>query len=120
MSPKVTQLDKHIAARVKGMRKERKMTQPGVAGVLGISYQSYQKMERGVVSLRASTLDKLATLFGVPVAHFFADGPGPVFRNGSEIASVVSIMGGVSEAAAKAIVENAMRVKSGQRSARQA
>lgn len=115
MSPKVTLLDKHIATRIKAMRKEREMTQPGVAGVLGVSYQSYQKMERGAVSFRASTLDKLAILFGVPVAHFFTDGPAPALQNGAEIASIVSIVRGMPPASAKAVVESAVRMKGGPR-----
>lgn len=120
MSPKVTPLDKHIASRVKAMRKERGTTQPGVAGVLGVSYQSYQKMERGTVSFRASTLDKLAVLFGVPVAHFFGDAPAPDLPNGAEIASIVNIVRGVDHTAAKAIVDHVVRVKGGQRTTVQA
>lgn len=44
------------------------MTQPMVARVLGVTYQSYQKIERGVVSLRVSTLHKLAQCFEVSMA----------------------------------------------------
>lgn len=115
MSPKVAPLDKHIAGRLKAIRKERELTQPGVAGVLGVSYQSYQKMERGTVSFRASALDKLASFFGVPVAFFFGDAPVPHLPNGAEIASIVNIVRGVSHADAKAIVEHVVRAKGGQR-----
>lgn len=120
MSPKVTPLDKHIAARIKAMRKERKLTQPGVAGVLGVSYQSYQKMERGVISFRASSLSILAVLFEVPVAYFFGEAPEPDIQNGPEIASIVNIVRGMPPAAAKAVVESVVRMKGGQRTGIQA
>lgn len=120
MSPKVTPLDKHIAGRIKAIRSERHLTQPGVAGVLGVSYQSYQKMERGTVSFRASTLDKLASFFGVTVVYFFGDAPAPDLPNGAEIASIVSIVRGVSHADARAIVEHVVRAKGGQRAGIQA
>lgn len=42
-----------------------------VADSLGITYQSYQAMEKGEVSFRASHLIKMARCFGVPVTHFF-------------------------------------------------
>lgn len=120
MSPKVAPLDLHIASRVKAMRKERRVTQPAVAGVLGVSYQSYQKMERGTVSFRVSTLDKLATLFGVPISHFLGDAPAPDLPNGAAIVSVVNIMRDVDAAEADAIVQHAVRGIRGQRSAVQA
>lgn len=65
MSSRVTDLDRHIAANIKAMREDAKLTQPQVAGHLGISYQSYQKMEGGKHSFRASTLDRLAQLYNV-------------------------------------------------------
>lgn len=120
MSPKVAPLDKHIADRLKAVRKERQLTQPGVAGVLGVSYQSYQKMERGTVSFRASTLDKLASFFGVPVAYFFGDAPAPHLPNGAEIVSIINIVRGMDHAAAKSIVEHVVRAKGGQRTGVQA
>lgn len=120
MSPKVAPLDRHIADRVKAMRKERRVTQPAVAGVLGVSYQSYQKMERGTVSFRASTLDKLSTLFGVPVSHFFGDAPAPDLPNGAAIVSVVNILRGMDASAADSVVQHVVRATRGQRPAIQA
>lgn len=68
MSSKVTELDRRIGQRVAELRRARQMTQPMVARVLGVTYQSYQKIERGVVSLRVSTLHKLAQCFEVSMA----------------------------------------------------
>lgn len=120
MSPKITPLDKHIAKRIKAVRLKRDVTQPTVAGVLGVSYQSYQKMERGAVSFRASTLERLAAALGVPMSYFFGDGPPPALENGAEIGSIVSILGSISTDDAKSVVEFAARVKGGQRPAVQA
>lgn len=60
---KVTDFDKAIAANIRKLRVKAGLTQPNVADHLGITYQSYQRMERGGVSFRASTLDKLAALY---------------------------------------------------------
>lgn len=60
---KVTDFDKAIAANIRKLRIKAGLTQPNVADHLGITYQSYQRMERGGVSFRASTLDKLAALY---------------------------------------------------------
>jgi len=55
------------------MREKAKMTQPQVAGYLGITYQSYQKLENGRVAFRASVLEKLRSLFGVNYADLFGE-----------------------------------------------
>lgn len=60
---KVTDFDKAIAANIRKLRVKAGLTQPNVADHLGVTYQSYQRMERGGVSFRASTLDKLAALY---------------------------------------------------------
>jgi DNA-binding XRE family transcriptional regulator len=67
MSPKVTPLDQRIGKHIAELRRSREVTQPMVARVLGITYQSYQKIERGLVSIRVSTLLKIAEYFSVPV-----------------------------------------------------
>jgi transcriptional regulator with XRE-family HTH domain len=70
MSNRITDLDRAIAKRLRAFREEAKLTQPQVASHLGIAYQSYQKMERGVHSFRASTLDRLALLYNKRMWHF--------------------------------------------------
>lgn len=69
MSSRVTDLDLSIAKNIKALREVAKLTQPQVAGHLGISYQSYQKMEGGKHSFRASTLDRLGTLYNKRLAE---------------------------------------------------
>lgn len=68
---RATQLDRDIGGRLRALRVERKLSQPIVARTLDVTYQSYQKMEAGKVSFRASTLATLAEFFGVPVASLF-------------------------------------------------
>jgi transcriptional regulator with XRE-family HTH domain len=63
MSSKVTELDRTIARNIREFRTLCKLTQPQVADYLGMTYQSYQKLEGARVSFRASTLDKLGQLY---------------------------------------------------------
>lgn len=68
MTSRVTDLDRTIAKNLKAMREAAGLTQPQVAGHLGISYQSYQKMEGGKHSFRVSTLDRLGLLYNKRLA----------------------------------------------------
>lgn len=74
MSSKVTELDHVIAANIRKFREASKLTQPQVAEALGITYQSYQRMEGGRYSFRASTLDRLARLYNKRLYDFLGDG----------------------------------------------
>lgn len=67
---KATELDAEIATNVKALRMLTGLTQPQVAGHLGIAYQSYQKMEKPGHSFRVSTLDQLAKLYAVNINGF--------------------------------------------------
>lgn len=67
---KATGLDAQIALNLKRIRAKAKLSQPQVAAHLGITYQSYQKMEGGKHSFRVSTLDKLSTLYNCPMSDF--------------------------------------------------
>lgn len=111
MSPKVTDLDRRIAKRLQELRRERKLTQPAVAGVLKITYQSYQKMEAGRVSFRASTLETLAAVFGVPVATLIGNGKIERLPNCDKISSMVLVMADMSEAQAGDVLSHAMQVR---------
>lgn len=73
MSSRVTDLDKALADKIKTLRLDAKMTQPDVAGYLGITYQSYQKMETGKVAFRASTLERISSLYGLKLRDLFQD-----------------------------------------------
>jgi transcriptional regulator with XRE-family HTH domain len=73
MSVKVTALDISIARNLKRFREEAKLSQPHVAGYLGVTYQSYQKMEGGRVSFRASAIERLCDLYGVSYDALVSD-----------------------------------------------
>lgn len=66
---KITKIDHGIAQRLRGLREASVFSQPDVAKFLGMKYQSYQKIEGGRVSLRASTVVQLAAFFSVPVSQ---------------------------------------------------
>lgn len=74
----VTDLDLQIAERLRKFRAEAKLTQPQVAEYLGIQYQSYQRMEAGKHSFRASTLDRMAMLYNMKLFHFISGGEAQV------------------------------------------
>ena len=65
MSSKVTDLDIAIAGNLRRFREGAKLSQPHVASFLGMTYQSYQKMEGGRISFRVSSIDRLCKLYGV-------------------------------------------------------
>lgn len=67
---RITDLDRAISKRLREFREEAQLTQPQVASHLGITYQSYQKMEGGRHAFRASTLGRLALLYNKRLWHF--------------------------------------------------
>jgi len=71
MTKKPDDVDRHIGAMVKALRRARGWTQTELAGLLGISYQQVQKYESGRSRLPAAYLYKIAKDFGVPVWMFF-------------------------------------------------
>lgn len=93
---RVKPIDLHIAKKLRGLRvpegQEPQYRLNAVAGALGISYQSYQRMEAGSVSFRAGTLQELSQFFGVPVTYFYDDTAPLGIPNGDQIATVVSSM----------------------------
>lgn len=111
MASRITPLDKRIAARLRSLRDERGASQPVVAGALGVSYQSYQKMEGGRVSFRASTLEKLAALFSVPVPYFLGDNEAPNIDNAAEVVHISAIVQELDAPRAKNVLRYALEQK---------
>jgi len=94
MGSKVTDLDLTIARNLKRFREEAKLSQPHVAGFLGMTYQSYQKMEGGRVSFRASSIDRLCQLYGVVYDDFTReDGPAHVNPRTAALVAMLRTMG---------------------------
>lgn len=61
-----------FAARIYELRTQAKLSQIEVAEKLGMTQQGYAKWERSNVALSIEQLERLATLFNVPVTAFFA------------------------------------------------
>ena len=54
-----------FGARLKSLRKERRVYQREMGDLLGVTLQHYQKIEYGKVNIPVLTLDALADCFGV-------------------------------------------------------
>lgn len=67
MASRVTPFDEEMAGLLKNLRVQAKLTQPQVASHLGITYQSYQKMEGGKHAFRLATVVSLAELYQVDI-----------------------------------------------------
>ena len=64
-------VDIHVAMRVRERRIELGLTQPDVAGELGISFPNLYKYEKGKNRISAGRLYRLSKALGVPVTFFF-------------------------------------------------
>jgi transcriptional regulator with XRE-family HTH domain len=63
---------------------------------LGITYQSYQAMEKGGVSFRVSTLERLAIFYSTTIADFIgSDAPGSR-PNMDRVSYLVNLISGMS------------------------
>ncbi len=114
MSSRVTELDRHIAARMKGFREANpSANMANLAKFLGIKYQSYQAMEKGEVSLRISTVERLATFYGVTVEEFIGSAEPKSLPNIDRISYVVNAMRGMTEADARQALSMVLSVSRG-------
>ena len=64
-----------IAARVRELRKRHGLTQEQVAALLGTDLKWYQRVEWCAKDVRASTIERLAKVFGVTAIEFLAVNP---------------------------------------------
>lgn len=108
MSTRVTSLDRIIAQNVKRLREEAGVTQPHVAGYLGITYQSYQKLEGGRVAFRAAVIAALCRLYNVRPNDLFGDvrGSAPPL-----VVKMVLLLTGMSEEEQQQVMEAALEIK---------
>jgi transcriptional regulator with XRE-family HTH domain len=65
--------DAEIAKRMRALRLQRGLSQSALGKVLGVTFQQVQKYERGTNRVTAGRLCRIAEVFDVPVAFFFAD-----------------------------------------------
>ncbi len=62
-------LQQRFARRCRALRQKRKLSQMDMVRRFGMSLSHYQKIERGVLDVRLSTLETLAECFGVTLAE---------------------------------------------------
>jgi transcriptional regulator with XRE-family HTH domain len=74
-------IDVLVGVRVKIKRKERGITQSGLAEAVGVTFQQIQKYERGVNRISAATLFKISLALRCPVTSFFCDDGLPATAN---------------------------------------
>lgn len=67
----VTEIDLHIARRLKAARLSAKISQAMAGETLDVTFQQIQKYEKGSNRISAGKLVILATLYKTPVAWFF-------------------------------------------------
>lgn len=70
---RVSVVDSLIAERVRGYRKQCRITQSQLAEKLGITFQQVQKYEMGVNRIGAGRLFEIASLFDVPIQALFPE-----------------------------------------------
>lgn len=66
--------DQEVGRRIRMNRLQKGLSQTALANHLGITFQQVQKYERGVNRVGAGRLQKIAEVFGIPVASFFVEG----------------------------------------------
>lgn len=67
-----------ISENLVNFRKANKMTQLELAEKVGYSDKAVSRWEHGEVVPDVETLDRLAGIFGIPIALFFEENPNPV------------------------------------------
>lgn len=107
---RITDLDRAISTRLREFRKEAGLTQPQVAGHLGITYQSYQKMESGKTSFRVHLLDRLAMLYNKRLWHFIKNDDGKI---DPLITKAGLLLHGMSDADRETAIRAILQVKHG-------
>jgi transcriptional regulator with XRE-family HTH domain len=62
-----------IARRLRELRRVHGLTQEQVATLLGTDSRWYQRIEQKEKDIRASTIDRLASVFGVTFSEFLSE-----------------------------------------------
>lgn len=64
-------IDRHVAERIREGREAANLTQQMVAAQVGVSFQQFQKYESGANRITAGRLFALGAALGVPITYFF-------------------------------------------------
>jgi transcriptional regulator with XRE-family HTH domain len=68
-----TEIDRHIALRIRRRRLELGVSQEQLATAIGVTFQQVQKYEKGTNRISASRLHQVAAVLHVDVTFFFMD-----------------------------------------------
>ncbi|MDT0306887.1 helix-turn-helix transcriptional regulator [Streptomyces sp. DSM 44917] len=66
-----------VGRRIKAARKRARLSQPGLAELVGCDFKTISRIETGAVSPRLDRLFEIADALGVPVASLVPGGPPP-------------------------------------------
>ncbi len=66
-----TPIDAHVGIRIRDRRREAGISQPALAGSIGVAFAQIQKYEHGVNRISAGRLFEVSKALGVPVGYFF-------------------------------------------------
>lgn len=72
MPKRISEIDRAIGINLRELRQSCGLTQSALAGELGITFQQFQKYEKGENRLPAARLYLLARMFDVPCDYFFS------------------------------------------------
>lgn len=71
----VREIDRHVGRRLRYRRLMMDYSQTYLAEQVGLSFQQFQKYEKGANRISASKLHEFAQILDVPVSYFFEDMP---------------------------------------------
>ena len=71
----VREIDRHVGRRLRYRRLMMDYSQTYLAEQVGLSFQQFQKYEKGANRISASKLHEFAQILEVPVSYFFEDMP---------------------------------------------
>ncbi len=72
---RISMTDRHVGARIREHRIVRGLTQQQMAQRIGVSYQQFNKYERGLNRISAGRLQQIAQTLGVTAGSLFTDLP---------------------------------------------
>jgi transcriptional regulator with XRE-family HTH domain len=75
MPKRQTNIDAHVAQRVRAARLSSGMAQEKLADKIGVTFQQVQKYENGTNRISAGRLYQISIALEVPITYFFEEAP---------------------------------------------
>ena len=92
MAKEITDIDRELGARLRDLRKARKLSQTSLGEALGVTFQQVQKMEKGTNRTSVAALITICKKLRVTpddlIGHHFADATSDVVKLVSENAAL--------------------------------